>query len=324
MIQEEEEEEDDNHDKGGMMMFSQQAPEPSQSMAPAKANERAKLKSLNNAIQQKAITDLSRLLLFKAFAGEPIDRLKCAKEVLGDFTGADRVTSAVYEAAVQRLEAVFGFQVKPAPSMGKLPAKFKDRYYVINTIPDESGQHFRSILSEHEDAAIERGLLMMILAFFFCKGTPRADGSRWLADDILYRLLNSVDENIPASPPNTAALKQGSKKTGSSPMSSSRARAFGGKGMSTPNVDQLLERFVHMDYLLMEKVTPNTGTAGADETTTIYAMGPRSLLEIGRKQVIYFCAELLDEEPDPTMLAEIEDNQEEEVEEEVEGEAIHA
>jgi hypothetical protein len=321
MIQEEEEEEDDNHDKGGMMMFSQQAPEPSQSMAPAKANERAKLKSLNNAIQQKAITDLSRLLLFKAFAGEPIDRLKCAKEVLGDFKGADRVTSAVYEAAVQRLEAVFGFEVKPAPaSTGKLPAKFKDRYYVINTIPDESGQHFRSILSEHEDAAIERGLLMMILAFFFCKGSPRADGSRWLADDILYRLLNSVDENIPASPPNTAALK-GSKKSGSSPMSSSRARSFGGKGMSTPNVDQLLERFVHMDYLLMEKTTP---TAGADETTTIYAMGPRSLLEIGKKQVIYFCAELLDEAPDPTMLAEIESFQEEEAEEEVEAEAIHA
>jgi hypothetical protein len=71
----------------------------------------------------------------------------------------------------------------------------------------------------------------------------------------------------------------------------------------------------------MEKTTP---TAGADETTTIYAMGPRSLLEIGKKQVIYFCAELLDEAPDPTMLAEIESFQEEEAEEEVEGEAIHA
>jgi len=33
-----------------------------------------------------------------------------------------------------------------------------------------------------------------------------------------------------------------------------------------------------------------------------------SLLEIGRKQLLYFTAEILDEEPDPTMLAALGDN----------------
>ena len=41
----------------------------------------------------------------------------------------------------------------------------------------------------------------------------------------------------------------------------------------------------------------------------LYAMGPRSLLEIGRKQIIYFCAEILDEQPDPTMLQELKDEE---------------
>jgi hypothetical protein len=29
-------------------------------------------------------------------------------------------------------------------------------------------------------------------------------------------------------------------------------------------------------------------------------------MEIGRRQIIYFAAEVLDEEPDPTMLSELE------------------
>ena len=55
-------------------------------------------------------------------------------------------------------------------------------------------------------------------------------------------------------------------------------------------------------------------------------MGPRAAMEIGRRQVVYFCSNVLDQEPDPTMLAEIdeddesseEEEEEEEVEEEVE------
>jgi hypothetical protein len=42
------------------------------------------------------------------------------------------------------------------------------------------------------------------------------------------------------------------------------------------------------------------------ENTFQYAMGPRAAMEIGRKQIVYFCAEVLDEEPDETMIAEIE------------------
>ena len=59
------------------------------------------------------------------------------------------------------------------------------------------------------------------------------------------------------------------------------------------------------------------GAAASDVGQIQYAMGPRSHLEIGRKQVIHFCAEVLGEEPDPTMLAELEESGDEGEEEEV-------
>ena len=76
----------------------------------------------------------------------------------------------------------------------------------------------------------------------------------------------------------------------------------------TPDVDTAIERFLHLDYLIKEKVMP-VGAAASDAGQIQYAMGPRSHLEVGRKQVICFCAEILGEEPDPTMLAELEESE---------------
>ena len=41
----------------------------------------------------------------------------------------------------------------------------------------------------------------------------------------------------------------------------------------------------------------------------------RAAIEVGRKQVIYFCASILDEQPDPTMLKEVDEDDEVEEEE---------
>ena len=38
--------------------------------------------------------------------------------------------------------------------------------------------------------------------------------------------------------------------------------------------------------------------------------GPRAAMEVGRKQVIYFCYNVQDEQPDPTMLAEVKEDEE--------------
>lgn len=344
-------------------MFSQQAPEQSQPLQPAKANERANLRRMNATTKDKAVTNLSRLLLFKALSGEPIDRLKCVKEALADIRTSTsstasssssktasaaaaatepRVTSALLNEAEERLRAVFGFELRPIPAFMErythLPTKYKDRLYVINDIQDdEVGTHSRLLHSIHVDASIERGLLMLILAFAYCRGKPRSDGSRWISAEDLYGLLHGLDENIPGEPPAPIAAGGGSGRRrgttggGTTGTPSPSIRRFSrrkrgdedghdGDGLShTPDVDTLLERFVHTDYLLKEKVDPNAKGGGVvppaeGESGISYAMGPRAAMEIGRKQIIHFCAEILDEQPDPTMLAEIENGNGEEEE----------
>jgi MAGE family len=155
---------------------------------------------------------------------------------------------------------------------------------------------------------MEKGLLMVILAFIFCKGEPRSDGSRWLLDKELYRLLHLSDENIHAEPPAPA---------------SNNKRSRGGNSAATtgtPDVDAVMEKCVHMDYLI--KVKASSGehfmamSQEVEESSHFYAMGPRAALEIGRSQIVHFCASILDQEPDPHMLAEIEQAEQEEEEQE--------
>ena len=76
---------------------------------------------------------------------------------------------------------------------------------------------------------------------------------------------------------------------------------------NTPSIDVALERFVALDYLLKQKidVESHTQSSVTEDALVQYSMGPRAAMEVGRRQVIFFCAEILDEQPDPTMLLEI-------------------
>jgi hypothetical protein len=255
--------------------------------------------------KEKVIVALSRLVLFKALSGEPIDRLATWKEANADSTTNDRIISAVFDEAATNLSNVFGFSLRRVPKYLEesktLPKKFKDRMYVINDVENNEeddttdlAAHSKAIHSIHAESSVEKGLLMICLALAFCKGTPRNDASRWITDSDLYRLLHSIDENIPEEPPAAANRK----------VASTRHR---NDVSQTPDVDTLLAKFVHQDYLLKEKAGELTGPGSQlVENTFQYAMGPRAAMEIGRKQIVYFCAEVLDEEADETMLAEIE------------------
>ena len=52
----------------------------------------------------------------------------------------------------------------------------------------------------------------------------------------------------------------------------------------------------------------NSQHSALEDGDVIYAMGPRAAMEVGRKQVIHFCADVLDVEADPTMLREVEED----------------
>lgn len=316
--QEEEEDElpltvdlDDNDNED--YMFSQQIPEASQGVPVERPSERRKLEEMDKVARDKAVTSISRLILFKALEREPIDRLKIIKEA---GLNSVHVTGALFKEAADRLQNVFGFELKRIPKYMEnrkksVPKKYADRYYVQNSVEDtQDGAHSMAIHSVHLGPSIEKGFVLLVNALIFCKGESRSDGSRWILGRDLYRLLNELDDSLPSDPPaqGTARAKGHSK--------ANRIE----KNMS-PNPDALLEQFVHWDYLIKEKaVEENFASQTLEEGDVLYGMGPRSAIEIGRKQIIYFCAEVLDEVPCPTMLKEVEDDEEEDEDEELENE----
>jgi len=305
---------DDDNDDGrsehggtqSQFAFSQQIPEASQPVQAEKASERRNLDSMDTNARTKALLSLSRTILFKALDKEPIDRVKAIKDA---GISADKISSAAYQEVANRFQNVFGFDLKRAPpfmlAQKSLPAKFKDRYYLVNSVQDyEDGSHSKAIHSVHRVAKIEKGVLILTLAIIFCKGENRSDGSRHLLARDLYRLMHTVDENIPEDPPaqGTARAKMMSGSGSGHP----KSNRLQGRS-STPNLDVMLEHFTQSDYLIKEKATEeNYHSSPIEEGDFLYSMGPRSALEIGRKQIITFCAEILGEEPDPTMLKEIE------------------
>jgi hypothetical protein len=314
----EELEEQDNEDPASMtqtlgmsnMMFSQMEPEQSQAPPQVKESEQAELDKLNEATREKAIKTMSRLIFFKALAGESLEKAKCFKEVEPDlkdlFVGHSKraLTNAIWDRAITRVYEVFGFTVVLVPEIFSvaLPKKFHDRYYVVNDMEhDNDGTQAKKLHSL--SGSHERGLLMVILSFAFCKGTQRhggakrIEGVRWIADDVLYRLLHTVDDRIMEEAPEP-----------------SRANSTGQakRNATTLEADSMIQKFVHMDYLLKEKADdagPSQAASGnVSESRFLYAMGPRALLEIGRRQLLSFTAEVLDQTPDPTMLAAIDGN----------------
>ena len=149
-----------------------------------------------------------------------------------------------------------------------MPNKYKDRLIVVNSVMDDKmGSHSKMVHGYHVDSAVEKGLLMLILAFIYCKGEIR-DGLRWLDANVLYSLLHSVDENIPATPSNE--VRAGRKRESLGGITS--PSPGGGNGISdsgvgmTPNVDLALERFLYMDYLVKKKFDQQgDGTTAVDD-----------------------------------------------------------
>ncbi|KAL3821814.1 hypothetical protein ACHAXA_003316 [Cyclostephanos tholiformis] len=311
--------------------FSQIDPDQSQYIEAARDSERRKLDSIPPVARNRAVTNLSRMLLFKALNGDVIDKAKCVAEALGDDMKKERVQTAMLCEAERRLRDVFGFSVRrvPARMEDELPSRFGNRLYLINDVTDdEDGTHSLNIHSSHVESSVERGVLMMILAFAFCRGTSQVRSgqmkgagkkTRWISEHQLYGLLHRVDENIPSEPPSAEGRKKSRQGGGGRKSVSPADGADGGVGQ-TPDIDALLERFVQLDYLLQDKIDMPDGREGSEEKVMAYAMGPRAAMEVGRKQVIYFCSNILDEQPDPTMLAEVDEDEANEEERVREGE----
>lgn len=294
---------DVSYDDEQQPMFSQLAPEASQSVLPERPGERTNLDNLDSEAKEKYLASISRLILFRAFEKEPIDRLKVTKDA--GISGKERIGSAAFQEASRRLRNVFGFELNRIPkymeNMKGLPARFKDRYYLLNAVNDtQQGTHSRAIHSVHQTSSVEKGFILLVNGLIFCKGDSKANSSRKILERDLYRYLHRVDDAIPEEPPAQGTVRA---KARSQYRTGTRTDAL------TPNVDALLEQCVNWDYFIKEKAAEdNCSTQNLEEGDMLYSIGPRSAMEIGRKQIICFCASILGEEPDPSMLREVEED----------------
>ena len=238
---------DDDDDAAATMpqtqfSFSQIDPDQSQFLEAARDAEVRKLDSLNPTSRNRAVTSLCRILLFRALNGDVIDKSKVVAEALGDDMKKERVQTAVLGEAERRLRDVFGFSVRrvPARMEEELPSRFGNRLYLINDVADdEDGTHSLNIQSSHLETSVERGVLMMVLAFAFCRGTSQVRSgamkgagkkTRWISERHLYGLMHRVDENVPGEPPSAEGRKKsrsgggGRKSVGGTAGGRTRAR----------------------------------------------------------------------------------------------------
>ena len=92
---------------------------------------------------------LSRHILFQAFAGEPLDRLKLTKEAwVGQKNLKNNISNVVLSEACKRIKDVWGVDVRRIPqfmeSIKSLPNKYKERLFVVNDVKDDDrGSHSR-------------------------------------------------------------------------------------------------------------------------------------------------------------------------------------
>jgi len=259
----------------------------------ARPNERINIDKMGKSDREKLVKDMARYMLFKGFRGEPIVKSKAAADVLSNYKDI-KISGAIFEDAATTLFGSYGFQVLGPPKwmIGSLPARYKERLYVTNPISDEGGIHSRSL---HDNStAGDRGILMTCLALAYCKGVTE---QRWIGANQLYRYLNDVDPVVPEEPPRE--IKGGVRGMSSPERRAAPAAGSVPNGLSGP-VNELLDGFVARDYLLREKRDVEGDLSG-----TAYSIGPRSVLEVGREQLVTFCAEIMDEEPDRQMIAEI-------------------
>ncbi|GMH63923.1 hypothetical protein TrRE_jg11017 [Triparma retinervis] len=275
---------DDNDDNDVKLLFTQEAPEFSESFVEPLEKEVARASELPGAVKSKLVNDMLRYFILKGLGKEFIEKKKAVDDVMGEYK-KEKIASVILDEATKKLKALYGWSVMQVPDFmhGSIPAKFKGRMY----IGDQADRLHRRFDSG------QNGLLMFLLMVIYNKGVIRSDtraALKWCTEEVIFKAMNDVDGTI-----------------------SSEAKRGGGNEIYGLNsdIESLLARFVEQDYLIRDKVKVDDDSSGVH-----YTLGPRSALEVGRKQLVFFTANILGEqEPDPTMLRELDDDSEEEEEE---------
>mmetsp|Transcript_19124 Transcript_19124/g.23549 ORF Transcript_19124/g.23549 Transcript_19124/m.23549 type:complete len:499 (+) Transcript_19124:23-1519(+) len=224
---------------------------------------------------KKLITKMTRYLLLHGSKKIPIDRKKLG-DIMGEYKKS-KITKFVLGEAQRLLRSIWGYDIVPAPPKRnqkvEWSAKWRDSFFLVRR--QQSPAHV-ALLAPHvsDDEKRERAFLMCIFACIISAHDHK------LRDRDLFKYLNHLDPNIPRDPP-------------SGPKKEIHVTNLG-------NLSDLFDRAINYGYLLKEVDTHND---------TIYALGPRAMVDVGRNQILQFQADALGHESlDNAILKEMQDN----------------
>ena len=145
---------------------------------------------LSSNVQESLEANMTRYFLFRGLTQKSIEKNKAISSILG--AEQKNVGPVVFEKASKRIHSTFGFELKKTPKvmLPFIPKKYENTYFLINLIDDEDGSHSQSI---HKGVnSWEKGVLMIILSFLFCRGELRtASGWRYLKAEHLFRWVGA-------------------------------------------------------------------------------------------------------------------------------------
>lgn len=204
--------------------------------------------------RETLVSKTMRYMLLKGGRGEPVKKTSLNDDVLGpEYRRKRGVTNAILHEASHHLERVFGYEVHEAPKGVFSQSRFKDCFYVVNQIKEEGHCVRLNAVGTDESVAL-KGLLMVVLAFTHTSthdNRPHKISHQELVDH-LHKL---------------------------STWASKECRDV----FAHDSLDGILDTFSKQHYLSKERLASAEGPP-----TVVYELGPRALLEVGRKQILTF------------------------------------
>lgn len=232
--------------------------------------------------QKVVVSEAIRYIFFKAARREPVHRQKLHDEVVKKYGKA--LVRPVLKAAAEQLESIFGYTLVTPPAYRFPRDADQESYYLITSIRSHS---LSKAMNAYGKDVAYRGFCMLVMGLVFCAQNK-------IPEQVLFKQLQEAQDGL--------ELVSKSQAGGGG---AEGGYAIHGALDGVGDAATALERMRKEQYLIRDREQVEvSGGSMRDEFS--YRLGQRAYVEVGPRQILTFLAEAQGQDVDPTMLMEIE------------------